>query len=149
MTHLYRYFGEDGTLLYIGVSLSAVQRLAQHRIHAPWFDQIKRIELETFATRQQAEAAERAAIIKEMPLFNISFSNSKARSRALNQHRKLRRFLKGRVCVTVNEWCETTGTNKLTAYRQMADGRLKFARLDERTRRIPTSEYQRLGLVAG
>ena len=25
-THLYRHFGEDGVLLYVGVSLSAVQR---------------------------------------------------------------------------------------------------------------------------
>jgi predicted GIY-YIG superfamily endonuclease len=63
MTHLYRHFGKDGSLLYVGVSLSAVQRLAQHRSNAHWFEQIKRVEMETFETRQAVLDAEHAAII--------------------------------------------------------------------------------------
>ena len=80
MTDLYRHFGEDGTLLYVGVSLSAMQRLMQHRSHAHWFEQIKRIEVERFATRQQAFAAERAAVINEKPAFNIQFQRAEARA---------------------------------------------------------------------
>jgi excinuclease UvrABC nuclease subunit len=74
VTHLYRHFDSGGTLLYVGISLSAFQRLAGHRINAHWFEQIKRVEMQTFATRAEAKAAERAAIEKENPLFNIQFS---------------------------------------------------------------------------
>jgi excinuclease UvrABC nuclease subunit len=71
---LYRHFGDDGTLLYVGISLSAIQRLAQHRDHAHWFEQIKRVEMQQFPTREEALAAEREAIAREQPLFNIQFS---------------------------------------------------------------------------
>jgi excinuclease UvrABC nuclease subunit len=79
---LYRHYGKDGTLLYVGVSLSAFQRLAQHRTNAHWFEQITRVEMETFSTRQQALNAERIAIINENPLFNIQFSEREAEARA-------------------------------------------------------------------
>jgi excisionase family DNA binding protein len=52
-----------------------------------------------------------------------------------------------RVCVSVSEWCDSTNISRPTAYRMMADGRLRYVRLGERTRKIPTSEYVRLGLV--
>jgi excinuclease UvrABC nuclease subunit len=71
---LYRHFGGDGTLLYVGVSISAFRRLAQHRGNAHWFGAIKRIEMQQFATREEALAAEREAIEREQPLFNIQFS---------------------------------------------------------------------------
>ena len=53
--------------------------------------------------------------------------------------------LSERVCVSVTEWCFSTGTSKPTAYRMMSDGRLRFVQLGERIRKIPTTEYQRLG----
>jgi excisionase family DNA binding protein len=53
-----------------------------------------------------------------------------------------------RVCVSVDEFCRSTGTSKPTAYRMMASGKLKYVQLSTRTRKIPTSEYARLGLVA-
>lgn len=56
--------------------------------------------------------------------------------------------LRERACVSVTEWCGSTGISKPTAYRMMADGRLKFVRMGERIRKIPTTEYERLGLVA-
>jgi excisionase family DNA binding protein len=51
-----------------------------------------------------------------------------------------------RVCVSVNEWCESTGTSKPTTYRMMADGRLRYVQIGKRTRKIPITEYTRLGL---
>src|SRR5438067_656371 len=38
-TQLYRHFDADGTLLYVGISLSALQRLRGHRA-AEWIDRI-------------------------------------------------------------------------------------------------------------
>jgi len=71
---LYRHFDKDGVLLYVGVSLSVVQRLAQHRDHAHWFERITRVEMQASASRDEALAAERAAIQLERPLFNIQHS---------------------------------------------------------------------------
>jgi len=69
--HLYRHFDQEGCLLYIGVSISALHRFVQHRA-AEWFLRIKRVEIESFATREEALLAESAAIKSEKPLFNIA-----------------------------------------------------------------------------
>lgn len=72
-TALYRHFDADGVLLYVGISLSAVQRLSQHR-KAPWFHDIDKVEVEWFDMRAAAEAAEIEAIRSEKPVFNIAYA---------------------------------------------------------------------------
>lgn len=69
--HLYRHFDKDGALLYVGVSLSTLQRLADHKDCSSWFDDIARVHIERFSRREMALAAEREAIAKENPRFNI------------------------------------------------------------------------------
>ena len=69
MTALYRHFDADGRLLYVGIARSVTARLAQHA-DSPWDDQIARVEVERFATREEAEAAEREAIRAEKPIHN-------------------------------------------------------------------------------
>jgi len=54
---LYRHFDRCNRLLYVGVSLKAIRRLMDHRDHAHWFDQIVRVEIEQFSTREDALAA--------------------------------------------------------------------------------------------
>ncbi len=68
---LYRHFSADGALLYVGVSLSALRRLGQHADNAHWFSRIARVEIQHFATRAEALAAERAAILSENPAHNL------------------------------------------------------------------------------
>jgi len=70
-TQIYRHFSKDGKLIYVGTSLSAVARLSQHKNHSPWFNDIRRVEVETFATRKEALEAEQRAIQKEQPAWNI------------------------------------------------------------------------------
>lgn len=70
-TQLYRHFDANGKLLYIGISLSALHRLAGHKEHSHWFRDIARVEIETYPTRAEALKAERAAILAEQPLYNI------------------------------------------------------------------------------
>ena len=72
--HLYRHFDKDGALLYIGISFSAVVRLAQHKEHAHWFDKIAKVEVLNYATKQDALEAERHAIETEKPLYNKTFN---------------------------------------------------------------------------
>lgn len=68
---LYRHFDSNGELLYVGISLSSVARLAQHRRSSVWFDRIKRVEIEAFPTREAAIMAESRAIETEKPKFNV------------------------------------------------------------------------------
>lgn len=71
-TQLYRHFGRDGALLYVGISLFSVYRLAQHINGSHWADRITTISIERFASREAAFRAETAAIVNERPLFNIA-----------------------------------------------------------------------------
>lgn len=75
-TALYRHFAADGTLLYVGISLSPIDRLSQHMEGSRWAEQIARIEIEWHDDRADAERAERAAIMEDRPRHNRTFAHS-------------------------------------------------------------------------
>lgn len=70
---LYRMFSATGQLLYIGQSVNPAQRLCLHRNDPEknWLTDIARMDIEWFATRAEAKAAEASAIHAERPLHNI------------------------------------------------------------------------------
>lgn len=70
-TSLYRHFAGDGTLLYVGISLSWPARTKAHAGGSRWFDQVAKVEIEWFDTREAAIESEREAIKHERPRFNI------------------------------------------------------------------------------
>jgi predicted GIY-YIG superfamily endonuclease len=70
-TYLYRHFGDGNLLLYVGISLDAIERTSQHKEGAAWWELIRTITIEKFETREEALAAERKAIREEKPLHNI------------------------------------------------------------------------------
>lgn len=70
-TKLYRHFDAEGRLLYVGISLGVLHRLAQHMNGSHWAEGIARVEVESFPTRGAALAAERTAIRTEQPLHNV------------------------------------------------------------------------------
>jgi excisionase family DNA binding protein len=51
-----------------------------------------------------------------------------------------------RICVSLDEFVEATGISKPTVYRWMADGRIRYTQFGQRMRKIPTTEFARLGL---
>jgi hypothetical protein len=52
----------------------------------------------------------------------------------------------GRLADTVNQWCDRTGDSRATAFRKMADGRLRYVQdTPGGPRKIPHSEYTRHG----
>ena len=69
-TTLYRFFATDGFLLYIGVTQRTPERWARHAYDKPWWREVATITLAQFATRGEAEQAERRAIAIEQPLHN-------------------------------------------------------------------------------
>jgi hypothetical protein len=72
-THdLYRAFNAEGTLLYVGISFSAIARLMQHKQTSAWWDDAVEIRIEKFATDKDARRAEAEAICNEKPLHNVA-----------------------------------------------------------------------------
>jgi hypothetical protein len=86
-TDLYRAYGPDGSLLYVGISISALARAAQHSKESQWFSSLNTLKVQKFRTREEAMEAERAAIISERPKFNIIYNKSR-RCAALNRPRQ-------------------------------------------------------------
>ncbi|MAM60881.1 hypothetical protein [Maritimibacter sp. UBA3975] len=70
LNQLYRHFDKDGDLLYVGISLSAIDRSKQHKNGSDWWQEVASITVENFASRAAAERAERRAISSERPIHN-------------------------------------------------------------------------------
>lgn len=75
-TCLYRHYAADGTLLYVGISLSWPARTRAHSHYSLWFAQVSRVEIERFQSREAALDAERDAIRSESPKFNVIHNRS-------------------------------------------------------------------------
>lgn len=71
ITHLYRHFDSSGRLLYVGISLSPIERLRKHSETSHWTRSIAKVEIEDYPTRAEALAAEKTVIQAELPLHNI------------------------------------------------------------------------------
>ncbi len=68
---LYRLFAHDGTLLYVGITRCVEERFAEHRKKRPWWPEVARHTVQTYASREDVELAERHAIYREKPLYNV------------------------------------------------------------------------------
>jgi hypothetical protein len=77
-TELYRHYDDEGKLLYVGISLSTVSRLIDHK-ESPWFGRISHIKIERFPTRKAALIAEQIAITMEGPEYNKAMNNGSLR----------------------------------------------------------------------
>lgn len=76
---LYRFFGHDDSLLYIGITMSPSQRWAKHADGKPWWTDVGRIIVEQHPNREAVLAAERAAIVAERPRYNVVHNRGTAR----------------------------------------------------------------------
>jgi predicted GIY-YIG superfamily endonuclease len=71
MTALYRVRGEAGLLLYIGISNDFGRRWKQHARKQPWWGEKRSLSVDKwYPSREEAEAAEAAAIQAERPKHN-------------------------------------------------------------------------------
>jgi len=67
---LYRHWSSDGTLLYVGISVSAMGRLSQHKTSAKWYELITNVTIENYNSREELLHAEEKAIKSEKPIYN-------------------------------------------------------------------------------
>lgn len=78
---LYRFFDGDDNLLYVGCSLTWPTRLAAHEREKDWWENVTRVTLDHFPTREIAAEAEVAAITHEGPRYNKRPGNYPTRPR--------------------------------------------------------------------
>lgn len=132
MEHVYRHFDAAGALLYVGVSLSAIQRLAQHADNSHWFAQIARVEIQNFNSREEALAAERRAIADESPKHNIKRpKEAKQQPQAIEASAKdiVRQVVRFKPLYTPHEAADTLRINVRSVNQMLDGGKLGFVML--------------------
>lgn len=67
---LYWFYDATGRLLYIGITNQGVKRMEQHGADKVWWPEVATINVDHFATREECEAAETAAIKEHRPAYN-------------------------------------------------------------------------------
>lgn len=77
-TALYRLFGADNELLYVGITNNPERRLDHHRARKPWWREVTMRVVEWYDDRPAAERAERKAIQTEGPRYNIHHNQKSA-----------------------------------------------------------------------
>jgi hypothetical protein len=70
-TAVYRFFAEDDTLLYIGMTAYLKDRFRDHKRLKPWWPEVARTDIQWYPDRMEAAQAEAAAIVSEQPRYNI------------------------------------------------------------------------------
>jgi len=70
LTTLYRLYGADDVLLYVGTSVAPQDRWEQHARNKLWWSSVQRATVEWHPHRAAALTAEREAIRSEKPLHN-------------------------------------------------------------------------------
>lgn len=69
-TCVYRIYGINEELLYVGISMNLLGRMAKHR-RREWWPLARYMETEWFPDRESAKDAERSAIHHENPVYNV------------------------------------------------------------------------------
>lgn len=69
-TALYRLYGADDALLYVGVTRNISLRLSQHKADKKWWPQVTRRTMTWYGSRAEARAAESKAVFAEKPMHN-------------------------------------------------------------------------------
>tara|TARA_R110000822_G_scaffold154837_2_gene294619 strand:+ start:17 stop:568 length:552 start_codon:yes stop_codon:yes gene_type:complete len=146
VTELYRHFDAQDNLLYVGISLSTVSRLSQHKDHSHWFKEISKVTIQRFPTREEALKAEMLAVFAENPKCNINLKKKEKDLKVEKEkHQKeflqkitpkemsdySRRSLLGRVvdfevCYSLKEVQDLIGITKVELERYITNGNLLY-----------------------
>jgi excisionase family DNA binding protein len=143
-TALYRCHDERGDLLYVGISIGALGRLAEHQRTSHWFDYIATVSVEWFSTRLEAEAAERAAIRTEKPRFNVAHADPKP---AVGHGSIVASVFDERQRYTVPEAARLLRVSRAHLYKLFSAGSIRTIR-DGRRIFVPGSEIAARSAVA-
>lgn len=70
-TAVYRFYDNDNTLIYVGITNNPVKRWDLHAYEKPWWSDVTLREIEWFSTREEAEVAEAQIISSRRPKWNV------------------------------------------------------------------------------
>jgi hypothetical protein len=130
---LYRHFDKEGRLLYVGISLNALNRLAQHKGVSPWFWKIATVRVDAFPNRDAALVAEREAIQKEKPFYNLK--RRRERSPDLAEESRLyvlRRFVAFNPTYRINDAARALDVRPIDLQRLIDAGKIGFVRIGDK-----------------
>lgn len=85
-TALYRWFDEDGALIYVGISSNVYARSVAHAKASAWSEFASHCTVDWFSTRAAALAAEVTTIHAELPVFNVVHNNTPDAARRLHAY---------------------------------------------------------------
>lgn len=71
-TVLYRFYADDGELLYAGITQEPERRMRRHSQDKPWWPEVVTTETRAYRTRDDAARAEHAVIMRENPRYNVA-----------------------------------------------------------------------------
>lgn len=108
---VYRHFDADNRLLYVGMAANPARRLSEHNSRSGWAALVATITVEWFDTRDEAVAAERAAIKRERPQHNKPPGAGARRKE--KQSGPLAGYLRGRQ-ITQSAFAQRLGINQAT-----------------------------------
>lgn len=77
---VYRIFGENGLLLYVGCSFAPLGRLKNHERFKAWAQSIRSVTLTWYPDKKSGLTAEKIAIQTEFPEWNVYDSFTPKRS---------------------------------------------------------------------
>lgn len=70
-TAVYRFFDEEGSLLYVGIAVHPRTRWRAHAAEKQWWPSVARKTVEWCDTREEAADREYEAIAAENPMYNV------------------------------------------------------------------------------
>ena len=73
-TAIYRFYDADDVLLYVGITNNIKRRWSEHAATKKWWPDVARRTAEWLDSREQADAAEEAAVQNENPLYNWQYA---------------------------------------------------------------------------
>jgi predicted XRE-type DNA-binding protein len=107
-TAVYRHYAADGSLLYVGLSANPTRRLSEHNSRSGRREEVARIDLDWFDSKDAAIAAEAQAIRELKPRDNVTGPRFKREApNALAQYL-------ADVGMTQTEFAELMGINQAT-----------------------------------
>lgn len=131
---LYRFFGDSGQLLYVGITNDMSRRMDQHADRKSWWTEVRGVAVEWYPDRASVLAAEQRAVIVERPLYNI---------RLRPRPRPDRGALREKAClIWLCDVCErqVLGTDGYIHLDTAATWRVKMARAEAKRQREATAK---------
>jgi predicted GIY-YIG superfamily endonuclease len=70
-TYVYRMYGTNDSLLYVGLSVNLSNRISNHVHEKEWADEVMYMKAELFPCRDSAKWAERQLVQRNAPKYNV------------------------------------------------------------------------------